>query len=120
MWGRHPEQLSAPCEAYALREMTASLTDQPPRTLRTHDAAEPFRTTYGQGNVPCYARKHGILRVQLGIGSWEASGSNRYGPCDVRQDIYASLEGLLRETDLYECAIRGCLRPVPISEPIDG
>ena len=85
MWGRHPEQLSAPCEAYALREMTVSLTDQPPRTLRTHDAAEPFRTTYGQGNVPCYARKHGILRVQLGIGSWEASGSNRYGPCDVRQ-----------------------------------
>ena len=43
--------------------MTVSLTDQPPRTLRTHDAAEPFRTTYGQGNVPCYARKHGILRL---------------------------------------------------------
>ncbi|MGV9870644.1 hypothetical protein [Rhodococcus koreensis] len=42
------------------------------------------------------------------------------GNAAFRHYIYASLGGVLLETDLYECATPGCRGPVAICEPIDG
>ncbi|MFV9452081.1 hypothetical protein ACNJ7E_01150 [Rhodococcus sp. NM-2] len=42
------------------------------------------------------------------------------GQAAFRHYVYASLGGVLIETDLYECATPGCPGPVAIGEPING
>jgi hypothetical protein len=42
------------------------------------------------------------------------------GKAAFRHYVYASLGGVLIETDLYECATAGCPGPVAIGEPING
>ncbi|MDV6244847.1 hypothetical protein R3Q17_25565 [Rhodococcus opacus] len=57
---------------------------------------------------------------------WEASGFKidqvcvTCGEAAFRHHIYASLGGVLIETDLYECVTPDCPGPVAVCEPIDG
>jgi hypothetical protein len=51
---------------------------------------------------------------------WPDSDCVTCGNAAFRHYVYASLGGVLIETDLYECATPGCPGPVAICEPIDG
>ncbi|MDV6286827.1 hypothetical protein [Rhodococcus jostii] len=55
-------------------------------------------------------------------GEWIQIGQDcvTCGKAAFRHYIYAGFGGLLIETDVHECATKGCPGPVAISDPIVG